>query len=249
MSRTLNHSLYNSYKSKIAALPPVRRLEPRHLLNARFRIERSDDIEIYYAPTGYIDRQAEIALVGITPGWHQMEIAFRTAREKILKGLGRVAVCRHAKNAAAFSGSMRKNLLEMLDGIDIPSAIGIGFADDFFGQARRRVHSTSVLRYPVLVGGKNYTGHRPRILSHPLLKRHVDEDFCAEMQMIPNAFIIPLGKAVSEALEHLVTQGAISGDRCCFGFPHPSGANTHRKDQFKAQQQAMRKKVRKWFGT
>jgi len=123
MPKKLDVGVYNSYKNKIAALPPVGRLEPKHLLNARFLIERSDDIEIYYAPTGYVNRQAELALIGITPGWHQMEIAFRIAREKILKGLGRVAVCRHAKNAAAFSGSMRKNLLEMLDGIDIPKAI------------------------------------------------------------------------------------------------------------------------------
>jgi len=249
MSSVLDFGEYDSYKSKIAALPPVGRLEAKHLLNARFRIERSGDIEIYYVPTGYVNHQAEIALVGITPGWNQMEIAFRIAREKILKGLGRVAVCRHAKNAAAFSGSMRKNLLEMLDGIDIPKAMRISSSDELFKQARRRVHTTSVLRYPVFVEGNNYTGHRPQLLNHPLLKRYVDEDFCAEMEMIPNAFIIPMGKAVSAALEYLVTQGAISGDRCCFGFPHPSGANAHRKDQFKAQRQGMRKKVRKWFGT
>jgi hypothetical protein len=248
MSTTLNHSFYNDYKDKITALPSLGRLEPKHLLNVRFRIKRSDGIEIYYVPTDYINRKAEVVLVGITPGWHQMEIAFRIAGEKILKGLGRVAVCRDAKNTAAFSGSMRKNLLDMLDGIDIPKAMRISSSDELFKQARRRVHTTSVLRYPVFVEGNNYTGHRPQLLNHPLLKRYVDEDFCAEMEMIPNAFIIPMGDAVSAALEYLVTHGAISGDRCCFGFPHPSGANAHRKDQFKAQRQAMRKKVRRWFG-
>jgi len=245
----LNFDKYDSYKDKIAALPSVIKLEPKHLLNAKFRIERFDDIEIYYVPTGYINRQAEIALVGITPGWHQMEIAFRTARDNILKGHGRITVSRNAKNAAAFSGTMRKNLLEMLDGINIPKAMRIGSSDELFNQAWSRVHSTSVLRYPVFVGGTNYTGHRPQMLSHPRLKRYVEEDFCAEMKMIPNAFIMPLGKAVSNALMHLVSRGAISGDRCCFGFPHPSGANAHRKNQFKAQQQAMRKKVRRWFGS
>jgi len=247
MPTPLNHSIYNSYKDKIAALPSFRELEPKHLLNAKFRIERFDDIEIYYVPTGYINRKAEIILVGITPGWHQMEIAFRVAREMILKRLGQVAVCKHAKNAAAFSGTMRKNLLEMLDGINIPKAMKIASSEELFAQARDRVHSTSVLRYPVFVGGKNYTGHRPQMLRHPRLKRYVEEDFSAEMRMIPNAFIIPLGKAVSNALMHLVSRGAISGDRCCFGFPHPSGANAHRKNQFKAQRQAMRKKVRRWF--
>jgi len=248
MSKTLNYSAYDRYKNKIAALPSVKKLEPKHLLNTAFRIERAGDIEIYYVPAGYINRQAEIALVGITPGWQQMEIAFRTARDNILKGRGRLAVCRRAKRAAAFSGTMRKNLLEMLDGIGIPRAMGIESSGELFAHAHRRVHSTSALRYPVFVDGKNYTGHRPPVLSHPLLKRYVDENFSIEIDMVPKAFIVPLGKAVSSILEYLVDRGRISIDRCCLGFPHPSGANGHRKSQFEAQRQAMEKKVRRWFG-
>lgn len=248
MSKAINYSAYDRFKDKIAALPSVKKLEPKHLLNTTFRIESTGDIEIYYAPVDCINGQAEIALVGITPGWHQMEVAFCTAREDILKGLGRVAVCRRAKGAAAFSGTMRKNLLEMLDGIGIPRAMGIESSGELFAHAHRRVHSTSALRYPVFVDGKNYTGHRPPVLSHTLLKRYVDEDFSVEIDMVPKAFIVPLGKAVSSVLEYLVDRGRISGDRCCLGFPHPSGANGHRKRQFEAQRQTMEKKVRRWFG-
>ena len=95
---------------------------------------------------------------------------------------------------------------------------------------------------------KNYTGHRPPVLSHPLLKRYVDEEFRREMEIAPSAFIVPLGKAVNTVLQYLVSGGGISPDRCCFGFPHPSGANGHRKGQFEAQRPAMQKKVRRWFG-
>lgn len=248
MSKALNYSSYDRFKDKISALPSVKKLKPKHLLNTAFRIQRAGDLEIYYAPVDCINRQAEIALVGITPGWHQMEIAFRTAREDVLKGLGRVAVCKRAKRAAAFSGTMRKNLLEMLDGIGISKTMRIESSGELFAHAHKRVHSTSVLRYPVFVGGKNYTGHRPPVLSHTLLKRYVDEDFCVEIDMVPKAFIIPLGKAVSTVLEYLVDRGRISGDRCCLGFPHPSGANGHRKSQFEAQRREMEKKVRRWFG-
>ena len=102
MLNAFNYSAYDRYKGKIAELPSVKKLEPKHLLNKAFRIEHAGNIEIYYAPVDCINGQAEIALVGITLGWHQMEVAFRTAREDILKVLGRVAVCRHAKRAAAF---------------------------------------------------------------------------------------------------------------------------------------------------
>lgn len=248
MSPTLHYAEYAKYKEQIAKLPSIRELAPKHLLNSTFRIERADNLEVYYAPLDYINQQAEIALVGITPGWHQMEVAFRTARDNILKGRGRVAVCRRAKRAAAFSGVMRKNLLEMLDGIGIPKAMGIGSSRELFTRAHTRLHTTSVLRYPVFVDDRNYTGHRPPILSHPLLKRYVHEEFCMEMDSVPKGFVVPLGKAVGSVLEYLVARGAISGDRCCLGFPHPSGANGHRKSQFKGRQQAMRKKVRRWFG-
>lgn len=247
MSMTPYYNRYEAYKGKISELPSVEQFESKHLLNTTFQLERADNLEVYYAPLDYINTQAEIILVGITPGWHQMEIAFRTARENILDGLGRVEVCRRAKKAAAFSGAMRKNLLEMLDGIGIPKAMGIESSGDLFAHAHMRLHSTSVLRYPVFVDGKNYAGHRPPILSNSLLKRYVDEEFCGEIEIVHKAFIIPLGKAVNKVLEYLVNQGRISGDLCCFGFPHPSGANAHRKGQFKAQQQVMKKKVRRWF--
>lgn len=154
MTSIQKDSRYENYKDKIAALPSGGKLERKRLFNAAFRIERADNLEVYYAPFDYVNRNAEIVIVGITPGWRQMENGFRIAREHILKGLGRVAVCRRAKRAAAFSGAMRNNLLEMLDGIGIPKAMGIGSSGELFTRAHSRVHSTSVLRYPTFVDDK-----------------------------------------------------------------------------------------------
>jgi len=75
----------------------------------------------------------------------------------------------------------------------------------------------------------------------------VEDVFAIEIGLIPGAFIVPLGKAVSSALEYLMQIGELSGDRCCFGFPHPSPANGHRKPQFQAQRRNMTIKLRKWF--
>jgi hypothetical protein len=247
MAKTLQYGEYDRYKDAIAKLPLKERLEPKHLLKPRFRIERSGDVEIYYAPVDYLNREAQIALVGITPGWQQMEVAYRVAREAIQKGLGRVAVCRRTKKAAAFSGAMRKNLLEMLDGIGVPKSLGIQSSGDLFESEHRLIHSTSILKYPVFVNRENYTGHRPALLNHPLLKHYVKDVFSVEICLLPRAFIIPLGKAVSSALEYLIQKGELSGDRCCIGFPHPSPANGHRKSQFQAERRIMTKKLHKWI--
>ena len=44
--------------------------------------------------------------------------------------------------------------------------------------------------------------------------------------------IIPLGKAVEEVLEQMISDNIIKKEQCLLGFPHPSGANGHRKKQF-----------------
>ena len=68
MSTSRHYSRYEEYKFKIAALPSVEKLEPKHLLNATFRIEHCGNLDIYCAPFDYVNRKAEIAIVGITPG-------------------------------------------------------------------------------------------------------------------------------------------------------------------------------------
>ena len=142
---------------------------------------------------------------------------------------------------------MRKNLLEMLDGIGVPKCLGIKSSGDLFENEHRQIHSTSILKYPVFVNQQNYTGHRPKLLAHPLLKHYVRDVFSVEICSIPRAFIIPLGKAVSGALEYLIQIGVLSKDRCCIGFPHPSPANGHRKSQFQAERRKMARKLRKWI--
>ena len=67
MAKTPQYGEYDRYKDAIAKLPLKERLEPKHLLKPRFRIERCGDVEIYYAPIDYLNRGAQIALVGITP--------------------------------------------------------------------------------------------------------------------------------------------------------------------------------------
>lgn len=241
------YEIYNRYKEAIAALPSKDKLEKRHLLIPRFRLEKSGNIEIYYAPVDYLNRKAKIALVGITPGWHQMEVAYRTARDAIRNGLGRIAVCRRTKNSAAFSGAMRTNLIEMLDGIGISKVLSIKSSGDLFSREHRLIHSTSILKYPAFVNRENYTGHRPKLLEQPLFIKYVQNVFSAEISQISRAFIIPLGNAVSSSIEFLIQEGVLSGDRCCIGFPHPSPANAHRMSKFKEKRRTMSNKLRKWM--
>ena len=82
--------------------------------------------------------------------------------------------------------------------------------------------------YPVFVGTRNYTGTSPRPSQSPFLMTFAREVLASELESIPNAVIVPLGKSVEEVLQLLAAENRIRAGRWLSGFPHPSGANGHR---------------------
>jgi hypothetical protein len=217
------------------------------LLQRSFQLAGDGDLAVYYGPFDGCSRRAQMAIVGLTPGWTQMQIAYQTAAQALRDGLGPVGVYARVKKQAAFAGSMRTNLIAMLDGIGVPEALGFHSASELF-DAAGRMHATSSIRYPVFVNGANYTGHSPKLEGSPLLHRFIDELLGPELRNVRKALIVPLGAAAAWAVERVVTAGFVSGDRCLFGFPHPSGANGHRAKQFHLRCPALRRVVRGWSG-
>ena len=59
--------------------------------------------------------------------------------------------------------------------------------------------------------------------------------------------IVPLGKAVEEVLEIMIGEGLIKREQCLLGFPHPSGANGHRKKQFEINKDNFLNIIDKYF--
>jgi len=89
-----------------------------------------------------------------------------------------------------------------------------------------------MIPYPIFINNKNYTGSNPKILDSEVLKTYLKKYFYKEVEKLPNTLIIPLGKAVEEVLELMISEKLIKKEQCLLGFPHPSGANGHRKKQF-----------------
>lgn len=142
-----------------AAAPVVR--DPRLVMSTQ------DDVAIYYAPFEYINPRARIILVGITPGPTQMVNANNVARRELLSGAGSFDAIRKAKQEGAFSGEpMRSNLIRQLDHWGIQTWLELESAKDLFDKSRDLVQTTSLLRYPVFVGGNDYRGS-PDMTRHP----------------------------------------------------------------------------------
>jgi len=243
-------SLFPQYASLIAQLPD-RKLTKADLCIPEFRLHREHlregTLEIYYAPFDAINPYAKILLVGITPGWYHMEIAFRTASLALRGGWSLEHACAYGKQQAIFAGSMRRTLAEMLDGLGVNSLLAIPSTALLFTDRYDLLHASGSVRYPVFVNGENYTGYKPPLLTTPALRHYVDHELAADLQQVSQALIIPLGRSVNAAVQTLVAQGLIDPARCLFGLPHPSGANAHRKGQYEVVKETLRGKVEAWF--
>ncbi|MEI2340611.1 hypothetical protein FA002_00140 [Priestia megaterium] len=218
------------------------------LLQKDFLIAQERELSMYYSPhNDYINPDAHIVIAGITPGWFQMKTAFTQCVSSLSHHHPLEQVLYETKKAASFSGTMRVNLIDMLDRCGIAKVMGINGAAELFASQRDLLHTTSVLKYPVFYKGKNYTGHQPSIERSALLSRYAFEVFPQELNEIKNpCLIVPLGKAVENVLRKLSGESSLSRHTYLFGFPHPSGANGHRKRIFEEHLDEFTEIVEDW---
>lgn len=237
--------MFDEYASKIKSL---KKFNKEDILVSDFNLYSDEKISIYYAPHNeIINKSAKIFIIGITPGWSQTSTAYKTANECLNNNFSYESIKYECKKNSRFAGSMRKNIIEMLDELNIPSFLNITSASMLFGECDYLLHTTSVIPYPVFVKMKNYTGSNPKITESEILYEFAKKYFYKEVQELTDALYIPLGKSVEEVLKLMIKEGIIKESQCLLGFPHPSGANGHRKSQFELNKEELSKKVDNFF--
>ncbi len=237
--------MFNKYYAEIKKL---NNFTKEDILNKKFELFSDNNMKIYYAPHNeIINTNAKIFIVGITPGWTQTSIAYKTAHDGLIKSLDFEKIKKECKKNSRFAGSMRKNLIEMLDELKLNRKLHIDSCLELFEEKAEILHTTSMIPYPVFIKGKNYTGFGPKILDNEILKSYLEKYFYKEMKELPNVFIIPLGKAVEEVLEFMINKNLIRKEQCLLGFPHPSGANGHRKKQFEENKKNLLNIIDEYF--
>ena len=238
---------FDQFRRAIALLPLSSSIDRDLLETEPFVLGTDGILSVVYAPFDYVNADARLALVGVTPGWTQMHASFVEARSGIDQGRDTEQILRRVKRVAAFSGSLRTNLVRMLDGIGIADALGVDSSDLLLTEeCESLLHSTSAIRYPTFKAGKNYAGSGPSIAKAPLLVPYLNL-LAGELRAAKEAIVIPLGRAVETALRYLTNHDSIAERRCLFGFPHPSGANAHRASQYADNRFKLAATAQKWF--
>lgn len=241
-----SYSKFNTYKNLLFSLPQI---EDETMKSEQFLLDKDEKkkIEIYYAPFEHVNEGAKVVIVGITPGLHQMKKSFSTVKN--IKGpLTDDEILHEVKKNSSFEGPMRKNLITMLDELQLQNYLGLSSTSELFDTANHFVHTTSVITYPVFYNGKNFSGSTPNILKTELLKKYVLENFATELRNLDNPLIVPLGVNVSKVLDFLTENKYIEPNSILSGFPHPSGGNGHRHKQFAVNKEEMQQQIERYFG-
>jgi len=190
----------------------------------------SNKLSCYYAPFDYINHQAKIVIVGITPGRTQMNRSINALKHALNDKQDIDTALKHVKQYASLSGTMRPRIVDMLNRLGYAQLLGIKCCSSLWSEHHHLVHFCSVLKYPIFVNGKDYSG-QPNLFNVPQLQQLLFEEFVHDMRLInPNAIIVPLGEMVAKVLTVLHQQGEIQQQLTTFNNkvvapPHPSGAN------------------------
>lgn len=184
-------------------------------------------LTMHYAPFDWVNTDARVVIVGITPGVQQAVNALREYRQQLVNGADRDEALRAAKSTGSFSGPMRNNLVSLLDYARVNEWLGIGTCASLFGPHQHLVHTTSLLNYPVLVNGANYSG-TPDMMRTACLRDVVESCFVPAIRRLNNPLLIPLGPKVENVLGILEKRGLLESANVLPGIPHPSGANAER---------------------
>jgi hypothetical protein len=228
------------YKERISSLDLP--LSDQDVLNSTFLLEKDENkkLEVYYTPFDYINEKAKVVIAGITPGLHQMKKAYTTVIEN--RHLKDEELLQIVKKSASFEGTMRNNLIAMLDELELPRHLGISSSNELFGTASELVYTTSILPHAVFFDRQNFNGSRPNILKTEMLLEYVKNYFIKDISRIENPLIIPLGVNVSRVLDRFYNH-----PHTLKGFPHPSGSNGHRHKQFRENIKVMKKQIENYF--
>ena len=232
------NSLFYKYRESIKKLESF---DKDNIQCAEFELYHEPNLKIYYAPHNeYINANAKILIVGITPGWSQTQRAYQKAQYGISQNWSDEEICYQCKMESRFAGSMRKNLITMLDELHLQEMLALTSCSDLFKNDNDLLHTTSLIKYPCFYKGKNYSGHVPAIGSSDILRKYVQTEFAEEVNCLSNVrLIIPLGAAVENIIREMNVQVLSQDCNVLWGFPHPSGLNVRRKDQFALNRESM----------
>lgn len=174
----------------------------------------------------YVNKDAEVMILGITPGPKQavnVEDAKRLSKKEL-------------KRKYAFSGTlMRKNLIDELNYILLNKFLNIKDCKSLWEDDFSRVEMTSLLKNAVYKNNERKTpfNETQKINKNEQLKNEFENGFKNDCKKYKNLrIIIALGKKIKIIIDELQKEEIIDSSVKILSIPHPSGGNNGQVSYF-----------------
>jgi hypothetical protein len=200
-------------------------------------LKRDARFVTFYTPFEHVVTTARLVLVGITPGTTQLKNAYIAAQSSLRAGAPYEEALRATKEAGAFSGDLRTNLIRMLKHFRFGERLGLADESQLWGSGAKHLHSTSVVPHAAFEHKngklKMFNGSFDEILKSPVLSECFRGSFIPSLARLPrDACYLALGPTPLKALHWCVREGLLTGTQVLGGFPHPSRSAGSQVDIF-----------------
>jgi len=194
--------------------------------NDAFILGKGGHYSLRYVPFEFINQEARLAIVGITPGNTQIELSYATASDLIKAGEPSELILKELIREAAFGGAaMRPNLIRMLEHFKIPQLLGIASADSLWDENSHLLHGTSVVPHAAFKAGKMFNGSFEEVLNSKLLFECFKDCLAATLARLPeDVLYVALGPTPRAALDWCCSRGMIAESQILGEFCHPSSS-------------------------
>ena len=211
-------TLFERFAPGVLALQDGTTTSPSMLIGSEGRRQ------LYYIPFDFVNRDARLVMVGITPGNNQLSIAYKTARPLIARGASEQEVLRAVKKEASFGGGgVRPNLLRMMKHFEFAKLLGVRSEESLWSENSGLMHTTSVVPHAAFIGDKMFAGSFDDVLRSNLFRTCFEDHFVESLKTInASAYYVGLGKTPAAALDWCVSKGVLKPNQVLGAFAHPS---------------------------
>jgi hypothetical protein len=180
-------------------------------------------IKIIWAPFDFINRNARLAIIGVTPGPTQAMRSYRAARRAADAGTDPQVALEKAKAESSFRGDViEPNLKSLLEHSGVAERVGIEDVDQIWTGEAHKLHFTSTVRYPTFINDELFN-NQINSLGHTELRRYIETYLVEELRSLPiEATIVVLGKKGPRIVQHAAKIAKLDAKRIV-NLPHPSG--------------------------
>lgn len=194
--------------------------------NDVFILGKDEHYSLRYVPFEFINHEAKLAIIGITPGNTQIELSYATANALIRAGDPSELILKTLIKEAAFGGAaMRPNLIRMLEHFKIPKLLGIASAESLWDENSHLLHGTSVVPHAAFKARKMFNGSFEEVLNSKLLFECFKDCLAATLARLPkDVLYVALGPTPRAALDWCCSRGMICETQILGEFCHPSSS-------------------------